>query len=290
MTKKLIRILILFAVVSSLLTLSVFAANTGAAEVTADVLNFRSQPSTSGAIIGQAYSGEKVLVLEELSSGWSRVRYDGKEGYMSSKYLKALGETEMKLGTGKVTGDSVRFRSSPDLSSTTLFYTNKGYILDIIGVKGEWYKAVYNGTTGYIHSNYVTLVTVTADASSLREKLVATAKQYIGYSYVWGGASPSTGFDCSGLMHYAYSSNGITINRTSSTQYTQGTKISKSELQPGDLVFFASASGWYISHVGMYIGNGQFVHASSGSGVVKISDLSNWYYSTYYYGAARMIG
>jgi cell wall-associated NlpC family hydrolase len=289
MTKKIIRLLVLFAVFASLLTFSVFAANVGAAEVTADVLNFRSAPSTNGQILDAAYKGEKVLVLEALESGWSRVRYEGKEGYMSSKYLKTLGETDMKLGTGKVTGDYVRFRSSPDYNSDTLLYTNKGYLLDITGVAGQWYKAVYKGTAGYIHSDYVTLVTETADASTLREKLVATAKQYIGYSYVWGGASPSTGFDCSGLMYYTYGTYGITLNRTSSAQYTQGTKINKSELQPGDLVFFASSSGWYVSHVGMYIGDGQFIHASSGSGVVKISDLSNWYYSTYFYGAARIL-
>jgi uncharacterized protein YgiM (DUF1202 family) len=81
MTKKLARILILFAVVSSLLALPTLAANVGAAEVTASSLNFRDQPSTSGGVIGYAYNGEKVLVLDDLDNGWCRVRFNARRLY-----------------------------------------------------------------------------------------------------------------------------------------------------------------------------------------------------------------
>ncbi len=288
MTRKFTRILILFAVVSSLLALPSLAANVGAAEVTASSLNFRDQPSMSGNIVGYATAGEKVLVLDDLDNGWCRVMYNGAEGYMASKYLKLLGETAMKLGAGKVTGDGVRFRSQASYTCSTLTYLNKGYTVDVIGVSGEWYKAVYNGATGYIHSDYVTLAAKT-DPASLREQLVATAKKYAGVKYVWGGSSPSTGFDCSGYVNYVYASCGLSVKRTSSLLYAESAKISKAELQPGDLVFFASPSGWYVSHVGIYIGGGQFIHASSGAGCVTVSTLSGAYYSSYFYGAGRVI-
>jgi cell wall-associated NlpC family hydrolase len=90
-------------------------------------------------------------------------------------------------------------------------------------------------------------------------------EKYSGVRYVWGGASPSTGFDCSGFVNYVYASCGLSVKRTSSLLYSESAKISKSELQPGDLVFFASPSGWYVSHVGIYMGAGQFIHASSGA-------------------------
>ncbi len=116
---------------------------------------------------------------------------------------------------------------------------------------------------------------------------MATAKQIIGIPMYGAGPAPQPALTVrvlcttpTALRYYA--------KRTSSAN-THRDKNHKSELQPGDLVFFASSSGWYVSHVGMYIGDGQFIHASSGSGVVKISDLSNWYYSTYFYGAARML-
>jgi uncharacterized protein YgiM (DUF1202 family) len=290
MTKKLTRFFILFAVISSLLVLSALAANVGAAQVTASTLNFRSQPSTDSSIIGWAGEGETVLVLDDLDNGWCKVRYKGNEGYMASKYLKLLGETEMKLGAGKVTGDSVRLRSQANYSCSTLKFLNKGYMLDIIGVSGEWYKAVYNGTTGYIHSDYVSLVSIVSnDTVEMRDRLVDTAEKYIGCKYVWGGTSPTVGFDCSGLINYTYVACGIQVSRTSSSLYAEAAKIARSELKYGDLVFFASPSSWSVSHVGMYIGDGRFIHASSGAGKVVVSELSNTYYSTYFYGAGRIL-
>lgn len=117
--------------------------------------------------------------------------------------------------------------------------------------------------------------------------VIKTAKGYLGVPYVWGGTSPS-GFDCSGFTHYVMLKNEIAIPRTAADQYTKGTYISKSGLKPGDFLFFETYKTG-ASHVGIYLGNGQFIHASSGAGKVIISNLSNSYYTQHYLGAKRMI-
>ncbi len=119
------------------------------------------------------------------------------------------------------------------------------------------------------------------------DTIIATAKQYLGVPYVWGGVSPS-GFDCSGFTHYVFLKNDIIIQRTSKAQYNEGDWVQRSQLRPGDLVFFTTyAPG--PSHVGIYLGGGKFIHASSGAGKIIISDLGNTYYSSHYIGAKRAL-
>jgi cell wall-associated NlpC family hydrolase len=111
--------------------------------------------------------------------------------------------------------------------------------------------------------------------------VVSIALQYLGVPYVWGGASPS-GFDCSGLTMYVYAKVGVYLPHNAAMQYGMGTPVSRSQLAPGDLVFFNG-----LSHVGMYIGGGRFVHAPHTGDVVKISSLSEYWYSATYVGARR---
>jgi peptidoglycan DL-endopeptidase CwlO len=105
--------------------------------------------------------------------------------------------------------------------------------------------------------------------------VVGIAMRYLGVPYVWGGASPR-GFDCSGLVMYVFAQIGVSLPHSSYAQYGMGVPVSLSELQPGDLVFFAGAS-----HVGIYIGGGQFIHAPHTGTVVQISTLSGWYAATF---------
>ena len=114
--------------------------------------------------------------------------------------------------------------------------------------------------------------------------VVETAKQYLGYKYVYGGSSPS-GFDCSGFTSYVYRLHGINLSRTSQAQFKNGVAVEKSNLQPGDLVFFYRG----ISHVGIYIGGGSFIHASNSRTGVIISTLSSGHYSSNYAGARRVM-
>lgn len=114
-----------------------------------------------------------------------------------------------------------------------------------------------------------------------RGNVVAIAMQYLGVPYVWGGASPS-GFDCSGFTMYVYAQIGVALPHYTGAQYAMGVAVPRSQLQPGDLVFFDG-----LGHEGMYIGNNQFIHAPHTGDVVKISSISGWYASTYV-GARRV--
>ena len=118
-------------------------------------------------------------------------------------------------------------------------------------------------------------------------KLVSLANSKLGCKYVWGATGPNT-FDCSGLTSWLYKQIGITIPRTSLAQSKSGASISKDELQPGDLVFFKTTSA-PVGHVGIYVGNGQFIHAPNSSKPVKYDSLSNSYYNRTYVGARRYL-
>jgi len=106
--------------------------------------------------------------------------------------------------------------------------------------------------------------------------------QYLGVPYRWGGADPSTGFDCSGLVMYVYAKVGISLPHYTGAQWALGVPVSRSDLKPGDVVFFNG-----ISHDGIYIGGGQFVQAPRTGDVVKVSSLSESWYSSTYEGARR---
>ncbi|AGK97354.1 C40 family peptidase [Clostridium pasteurianum] len=131
--------------------------------------------------------------------------------------------------------------------------------------------------------NIITVFSANVEATTKGQAVVKYAEQFIGVNYVWGGESP-TGFDCSGFTKYVYGHFGVTLPHKASTQYKYGNSISKSNLEPGDLVFFGkTASGIY--HVGIYIGGGKFIHAPKSGEKLKITDLR---YMPDYYGAKRL--
>ena len=114
--------------------------------------------------------------------------------------------------------------------------------------------------------------------------VVGIAMQYLGVPYVWGGASPSSGFDCSGFAMYVYAQVGVSLPHHAASQYSYGVPVSRDQLAPGDLVFFNG-----LGHMGIYIGGGQFIHAPHTGDVVKISSLSDSWYAATYYGARRIL-
>ncbi len=125
-----------------------------------------------------------------------------------------------------------------------------------------------------------------SQAATKASAIINTAKQYIGVKYLWGGTTPS-GFDCSGYMQYVFAKHGITLPRVSRDQFNAGKAVAYDNLQPGDLVFFSLDGDKVTDHVGMYIGSGQFIHASSSKGVT-ISTMSS-YWKSKYLGARRVI-
>jgi hypothetical protein len=118
----------------------------------------------------------------------------------------------------------------------------------------------------------------------LRESLVKTAEDFIGVPYLWGGASADDGFDCSGLTMTVYQLNGLNLPRNSARQFEAGDSISKNNLQKGDLVFFSLKGRNSVSHVGIYIGDGKFIHASSHGQEIRVDSLSTDYFSNQYIG------
>jgi len=119
----------------------------------------------------------------------------------------------------------------------------------------------------------------------LRSEIVGTARRFIGTPYRWGGTSPDEGFDCSGLTMVVYQLNGLKLPRSSRQQYRAGIAIGRDELLHGDLVFFATAGGRRISHVGIYVGKGRFIHAPGRGKRIRTSLLTRRYYKSRYMGA-----
>lgn len=129
---------------------------------------------------------------------------------------------------------------------------------------------------------------VTPEPVENGDDIVSTATSYIGYNYVSGGSSPSTGFDCSGFTQYIYGQYGISLNRTAADQAENGTPIGKDELQPGDLVLFSYYGSDSIGHAGIYIGDGQIVHAANSRRGVTIDTIDSGYYADNYVTARRV--
>ena len=260
----------------------------GGAETTTAV-NLRTGAGTGNAIIATVSEGTALIVEADTGSGWYKVNYDGEIGYMSADYL-SFSETMDLTAQGWVDGSDVRMRAAAGTDSEIVRVTTYGESVEILGVDGEWYKVSAGGKTGYIRGDYVSFTepdpSQAPAAGSIGEQIVAFAEQFLGTPYVWAGSSPS-GFDCSGFVSYVFKNFGYTVNRTAASMYTNGVAVDKSELQIGDAVFFASSSE-SIGHVGIYIGDGEFIHSSSGCGYVTISGLDESYYSRMYVGARRI--
>jgi cell wall-associated NlpC family hydrolase len=126
--------------------------------------------------------------------------------------------------------------------------------------------------------------TTTAVPASRYGGVAGIAMQYLGIPYQWAGASPSTGFDCSGFVMYVFAQVGVSLPHSSGAQYGYGVPVSQDQLQPGDLVFFDG-----LGHVGIYIGGGQFVHSPHTGDVVKISSIYDSWYAATYAGARRIL-
>ena len=122
---------------------------------------------------------------------------------------------------------------------------------------------------------------------ALPDKLVRTASRFIGTPYRWGGTSARSGFDCSGLTMTVYRLNGLELPRSARAQFGAGTPVSRSAVRKGDLVFFATGRGGRVSHVGIYTGGGEFIHAPGRGKTIRMASLGSDYFRARYKGARR---
>ena len=291
----LLRAAVLGTVFTAMFTVGSSAATLGAGTVTADALRLRDTLAAEGEILATASGGTSVVVLEDTGNGWYKVNFNTVEGYMSSEYLTVSTTADAALGYGLVDtdGSSLNMRAAAGTSYDTVASIPGGTVLELEGVDNGWYKVTYSGKTGYVSSDYITITTepdATETASSdLGAQIVAYAEEYLGTPYVLGGNGPNQ-FDCSGFTKYVYSHFGYTLNRTATDQLQNGVSVSKDELQPGDLVFFKYRTSKPVSHVGIYIGNGEFIHASTNRYVVQIDQMESGHYANVYVYARRIIG
>lgn len=258
--------------------------------VTGSTVNFRSGPSTDDAVLTTLNEGTEVTIVS-VEDDWCFAQQAGQEGYIKADYVSVNG-IPLVDPRGIITGDCVNVRSGPSTDSSVVTKVYAGTLVDLISLENGWYTISYNGQTGYINADYLS-VYAAGSSSGLGADIIATAKQYLGTRYVYGGAS-AKGFDCSGFTMYIFSQYGYSLphSATSQWQSSTGTTVAREDLQAGDLVFFCDPSrsaGKACSHVGIYVGDGDFIHASSSnSGGVRYSSLYESYYNTYYMGAKRL--
>lgn len=300
LTRRFLRITFMTAVLSVLCIVGTSAASLGVGTVTTGALRLRSEASTDSSILATASQGETVVVLEDANEGWYKIDYKSVEGYMFGEYLNIAAQADVTIGYGLVQtgGSTLNVRSGPGAEYDHIYSLYNGNVVTITGVDSGWYKITYNGINGYVSSDYMVTCkdsagsrgdgTVTSASSSLGQQVVDYAKQFLGTPYVWGGNGPNS-FDCSGFTKYVYSHFGYTLNRTASAQLSNGVSVSRSELQPGDLVFFNNGRvSTPVSHVGIYVGNGQFIHASTNTYSVQYDNLNSNYYSSTFVYARRI--
>lgn len=283
--------------------------------VCSTTVNFRSQPSTSSTVLASMPNGASVNITG-VSNGWFKATYNGQNGYVSADYVSFAGSgsgsssssnqssssSSSTSRTGKIVCDtSVNFRSQPNTSCSIIGSLYNGATVTILSSENGWYKATYNGKTGYISADYVTATSGQASDSAVskpsnsvsyngtsakRKAVIEYAAQFLGTPYVYGGSTPS-GFDCSGFTSYVFANTVGSIPRVAQAQFDATTRVSMSELKPGDLVFFGSSAS-SISHVGIYVGDGKFIHSPHTGDVVKYDSLSG-YYSNRFQGGGRVI-
>ncbi|MGN0968252.1 MAG: C40 family peptidase [Oscillospiraceae bacterium] len=276
------------------LTVSASALTYGVGTVTGDSLRLRESASTDSAILTTAAKGTDVVVLEDQVDGWYKVALAGTEGYMFADYLSVSVQADTDLGTGTLDtdGSTLNLRAGPGTEYSKLASIPASATLTLTGISNGWYKTSYNGVEGYVSSDYVVLsktAGVAAANTDLGSQVVAYAKQFLGLPYVYGASGPNS-FDCSGFTSYVYKHFGYTLNRSAAGQYSNGTSIDQSQLQPGDLLLWrAYGSSKTATHVGIYIGDNQYIHASSTGGCIRINDMNYAANSRYLVGVRRIL-
>lgn len=243
------------------------------AYVSASSVNVRSSASTSSQVVTTLLQNEQIKLVGE-ENGWYKVKVNNKNGYI----LKTLvSDTKVQV----TSRSAVATRETTKTTNTTTSNTAT------TSTQAANQTSSVSSNTATTQEQQSSTKTTSQTSSSKGEQVVAYAKNYLGCKYVYGGSGPSV-FDCSGFTMYVYKHFGYSMGHSAVTQAYLGTYVPRSNLQPGDLIIFNNQANTSIGHVGMYVGGGNFIHASSGSGKIIISPLSNAYYNTRYVTARRI--
>ncbi len=248
-------------------------------------LNVRKEPGENGKLVGKMPKDSACEILS-VEGEWAHIVSGEVEGYVHTDYLFMGVEAKLRAAevihpTVVVQVDALKVRESASTDSQEITTVPKGEVMEYVETLGDWVKVSMDGEDAYVYGEYVTVeeklstaVTMTElrygeGVTDVRVDLCEYAKQFLGNPYVYGGTSLTKGTDCSGFVMSVFKKFGYKLSHSSRAQAKEGTKISYSELQPGDLIFYAKNGS--INHVAIYIGNGQVIHASSPSTGIKIS-------------------
>lgn len=293
----------------ALCTVGASAAGLGTGTVTTDGLRLRSQASTASSILTMVNTGERAEVLSREENGWYKVSYKGTEGYMSAQYVTVEWAVPAQ-GRVNTQGSTLNVRSGPGTGYSRIGTLSDGSAVDILDLAENWYHIRTATLTGYVSSEYLLPLEEVAPAAKVAiqaapvpqadtpeqaapaaddptlppeaqsagsgkgQEVVDFARTLLGSPYVYGASGPNS-FDCSGFVYYVFRHFDVTLNRGATGQLDNGTAIERSQLQPGDLVFFFDGKvNTPVSHVGIYIGDDSFIHASTNSYEVVVSSMA----------------
>ncbi|ACK59990.1 TPA: enterotoxin EntFM [Bacillus cereus] len=283
---------------------------TGTYTVNVSSLNVRTGPSTSHTVLGSVNKGKTVQVVGEVQD-WFKINFNGGTGYVSKDFVTKGGsavsnETQQPTtnnntttvqtgGSYVVNTGALKVRTGPATYNAVIGGVTNGKVLNVTGAENGWYKINHNGRTGYVSADFVKFVkggvnnvtnnvqqpTTGGDTSSI----AGFARSLNGSPYSPSGTTPD-GFDCSGFIHYVLNKTGHEGKRQTVAGYWSS-KTKTSNPQPGDLVYFQNTYKPGPSHMGVYLGNGQFISAETTKTGVRISSVSNSYWSKHLLGYTK---
>lgn len=255
----------------------------GTGYLTSDKVNLRKDTNTDSDVIEELEIGSTVKVLES-NEGWIKVQKGEQEGYIRSLYISdeapVVEEEEEVSVEYNVNNDEISTESESTTTNTT---TNTS-----TNTSTSTYRRP-SSSSNTSNSSSSSNESTSNSSSRSAQAVLNLAYSKMGCPYVWGAEGPNS-FDCSGFTSYVYrNAVGISIPRTSSAQSGYGTTVSKSNLQPGDLVFFSTNGTGRVSHVGIYVGGGNMVHAPSSGKTISVTSINSSYYTSRFVTAKRVL-
>lgn len=271
---------------------AVYGETYSSVKVTGDALNVRELNNTESKLLGQARHDQQLIVLKEVGD-WYAIRTSvGGMGFVKKEFCAPVGP----YADGYVTKADVNLRDQPSTEGTSILAKlQAGQKIQVHSKDNDWYKITAGDKTGYLRADMLALGSAPPQEAAVsrggdRDEMVSFAKRYIGKPYSWGKSGPNS-FDCSGFVGFVYRNvYSKDLGHSSVGMSQMGTAVDKANLSVGDLVFFGTGGSKRINHVGIYIGSGNFIHASSSknNGGVTISPINSGYYLNAYRAARRI--